>query len=85
MATPTERNRQVVRQWEILELLGERSRSIGELAAKVGDGGVTTRTVRRDLEALETARFPLFSDKDDDGVVRWRLLSKGMTPARRAA
>jgi predicted DNA-binding transcriptional regulator YafY len=85
MARPTERNRQVIRQWEILRLLEERPRSLGELASRVGDSGVTQRTVRPDLEALEAARFPIYSEKDDDGIMRWRLLVKGLTPARRAA
>ena len=81
----TERNRQVVRQWEVLSLLEGRPRSLGEMAAAVGDAGVTTRTIRRDLEALEAAQFPVYNETDDDGIIRWRLLSKGVTPARRAA
>jgi predicted DNA-binding transcriptional regulator YafY len=35
----------------------ERMRSLGELASKVGKGGVTPRTLRRDIEALQEARF----------------------------
>ena len=84
MATYTERNRQVIRQWQILTMLVERPRSIGELAGAVGDHGVTTRTVRRDLEALQAARFPIFNDKDEDGVTRWRLLRRDVTPWRAA-
>jgi len=84
MAKPTERNCQVIRQWEILRLLEERPRSASELASHVGDAGVTVRTIYRDLPALEAARFPIYSEKDVDGVVRWRLLTKGVTPARRA-
>jgi proteasome accessory factor B len=34
---------------------------------------VTTRTIRRDLAALQEAGFPLFDERDDDGRVRWRL------------
>ena len=55
------------------------------LAASVGAGDVTVRTVYRDLHALEAAGFPLYTDRDDDGLVRWRLLRKGVTPARSAA
>jgi predicted DNA-binding transcriptional regulator YafY len=80
-----ERNRQVVRQWEILRLLEDRGRALDELAGAVGDRGVTTRTIRRDLAALEAAGFPIFDDVDDDGARRWQLLSKGCTPMRRAA
>lgn len=86
MARPTERTRQVVRQWEVLKMLEAGPRTLEELAAAVGDGqGVTTRTIRRDLEALEAARFPIFDEKHDDGRKRWQLLTKGVTPARRAA
>src|SRR5262249_46393802 len=36
--------------------------------------GVTTRTIRRDLQALEEAGFPLFDDRTaDDGRTRWRV------------
>src|SRR5256886_15833634 len=53
----------------------ERSRGLGltvdELA---GLSGVTTRTIRRDLQALEEAGFPLFDDRShDDGRTRWRV------------
>ena len=34
---------------------------------------VTTRTIRRDLAALQEAGFPLYDERDDDGRVRWRL------------
>lgn len=84
MAKPTRRNRQIVRTWEILQLLNGQPRTLDELAGSVASG-VTTRTIRRDFEALEAAGFPLYDDVDDDGKRRWRLLSKGVTPARRAA
>ncbi len=85
MAKPNERCRMVVRQWEILRLLEERPATVDELAAAVGDGGVTVRTVYRDLEALQAAQFPLFSARAEDEIVRWHLMTKGVTPARRAA
>lgn len=71
MARPTGRNRQVVRQWEVLNALEAGPRTIEELARMVGDGGVTPRTIRRDFQALKAARFPIYSDRDDDGQVRW--------------
>ena len=40
--------------------------------------GVTTRTIRRDLEALEQSGFPLYKEEKDeaaDGRVRWKLLN----------
>ena len=68
------RNAEVIRQWTILREI-ERARGSGvtiEELASLGD--VTTRTIRRDLQALEEAGFPLFDDKtSDDGKTRWRV------------
>jgi len=81
------RNAEVIRQWTILREI-ERARGVGvtidELAALCD---VTTRTIRRDLQALEEAGFPLFDDKGrDDGKTRWLVngqafkgLSAGLT------
>jgi len=68
------RNAEVIRQWTILREI-ENARGSGvtidELAALCD---VTTRTIRRDLQALEEAGFPLFDDKtSDDGKTRWRV------------
>jgi predicted DNA-binding transcriptional regulator YafY len=68
------RNAEVIRQWTILREI-ERARSAGvtidDLAALCD---VTTRTIRRDLQALEAAGFPLYDDKSqDDGRTRWRI------------
>jgi predicted DNA-binding transcriptional regulator YafY len=81
------RNAEVIRQWTILrEIEGARTAgvTIDELAERCG---VTTRTIRRDLQALEEAGFPLFDDKGrDDGKTRWLVngqafkgLSAGLT------
>jgi predicted DNA-binding transcriptional regulator YafY len=81
------RNAEVIRQWTILREI-ERARSAGltidDLATRAG---VTTRTIRRDLQALEEAGFPLFDDRSgEDGRTRWcingqafRGLSAGLT------
>jgi len=81
------RNVEVIRQWTILREI-ERARGAGatidELAVVCG---VTTRTIRRDLQALEEAGFPLYDDRQgEDGRTRWRLngqpfkgLSAGLT------
>src|SRR6476620_10253141 len=66
------RNAEVIRQWNVLREI-ERSRtsgvSIDELASQCG---VTTRTIRRDLQALEEAGFPIYDDRSrDDGRTRW--------------
>src|SRR4051795_4545807 len=87
------RNSEVIRQWTILREI-ERTRgggvTIDELAALCA---VTTRTIRRDLQALEESGFPLYDDKThDDGKTRWRVngqafkgLSAGLTVAELCA
>jgi predicted DNA-binding transcriptional regulator YafY len=68
------RNAEVIRQWTILrEIEGARSAglTVDDMAARCG---VTTRTIRRDLQALEEAGFPLFDDRSrDDGKTRWSI------------
>ena len=67
------RNAEVIRQWSILkELEASRRSTIDELASRTG---VTTRTIRRDLEALQTAGFPLF-DETHDGKKYWTMEQK---------
>ena len=53
----------------------ERSRGLGLTVDELASlSGVTTRTVRRDLQALEEAGFPIFDDKShDDGRTRWQV------------
>jgi len=66
------RNQEVIRQWKVLHAL-ESSRHGASIDSLAGELGVTTRTIRRDLEALQEAGFPLFDTRDDEGHVRWRL------------
>jgi predicted DNA-binding transcriptional regulator YafY len=87
------RNAEVIRQWTILREI-ERARTAGvtidDLATLCG---VTTRTIRRDLQALEEAGFPLFDDRaGDDGRTRWQIngqafkgLAAGLTLAELCA
>ena len=87
------RNAEVIRQWTILREI-ERARAAGvtidDLASLCG---VTTRTIRRDLQALEEAGFPLFDDRSgDDGRTRWQIngqafkgLAAGLTLAELCA
>jgi len=64
------RNAEVIRQWSILrDLESSRRVTIDDLAQKTG---VSTRTIRRDLEALQAAGFPLF-DETHDGKKYWTL------------
>lgn len=67
------RNRQVVRQWTLLRRLA-RSRG-NTLRTLSNELGVAGRTIRRDLDALQEAGFPLVDEiADDRGTVQWRLL-----------
>jgi predicted DNA-binding transcriptional regulator YafY len=67
------RNAEVIRQWTILKALeASRRATIDELAKQTG---VTTRTIRRDLDALQEAGFPLF-DEVHDGKKYWTLEQK---------
>ena len=87
------RNAEVIRQWTILREI-ERARSAGVTIDDLASlGGVTTRTIRRDLQALEEAGFPLFDDRSgDDGRTRWQIngqafkgLAAGLTLAELCA
>ena len=82
-----------MRQWTILREI-ERRRGAGatidELAALCD---VTTRTIRRDIQALEEAGFPLYDDRSNsDGRTRWHIngqafkeLAAGLTLAELCA
>ncbi|MFO0773215.1 MAG: WYL domain-containing protein [Nitrospiraceae bacterium] len=70
------RNEQAVRQLIILKQL-EASRhglTLEQLAAALDPGAARhIRTLRRDLEAIETAGWPLLTERID-GQTRWKLL-----------
>ena len=67
------RNAEVIRQWTILKALeASRRATIDDLARQTG---VTTRTIRRDLDALQEAGFALF-DELHDGKKCWTLEQK---------
>jgi predicted DNA-binding transcriptional regulator YafY len=66
------RNAEVIRQWQILRAI-ESARigvTIHDLAR---DAGVTTRTIRRDLQALQEAGFAIFDEGKEHDTKRWRL------------
>lgn len=65
------RNTELIRQWETLrDIDGARHGvSVARLAAA---RGVHARTIRRDLEALSHAGFPLYSDKVT-GTTMWKM------------
>ena len=66
------RNQEVIRQWKVLHAL-EASRHGVTIGALADELAVTTRTIRRDLAALQEAGFPLFDEHDEEGRVSWRL------------
>ena len=66
------RNQEVIRQWRLLHAL-ESSRHGASIDALADELEVTTRTIRRDLAALQEAGFPLYDERDDEGRVRWRM------------
>lgn len=66
------RNQEVIRQWRLLHAL-ESSRHGASIDGLASDLEVTTRTIRRDLEALQEAGFALYDERDDQGRVRWRI------------
>jgi predicted DNA-binding transcriptional regulator YafY len=66
------RNQEVIRQWRVLHAL-ESSRHGATIDALAGELDVTTRTIRRDLAALQEAGFALYDERDDDGRARWRI------------
>jgi predicted DNA-binding transcriptional regulator YafY len=76
------RNDRLARQWHILRRLeSPRGVTLPELAAGLPDDFPKhLRTLRRDLEALETGGYPLVAERAD-GQTRWRLLDGARAPA----
>lgn len=64
------RGDQISRQWQILQIFEARRMgvSVPELAAELE---ANVRTIYRDIESLEMAGFPLYSEKEDEGAERW--------------
>jgi len=87
--SPSMRNAEVIRQWKILKTIeAGHFTSTARLATALG---VTERTIRRDVEALQEAGFPLYDDRADGRKV-WRLvegyrqrLAQGFTLSELAA
>ncbi len=71
VATPEKRHTEIVRQWNILRAIGSAADvTINSLAA---EHRVSTRTIRRDLDALQSAGFPLYDHPCPGGPHHWRL------------
>lgn len=65
------RNAEVIRQWKILKRIEAGRYTSTQALAE--EHGVTERTIRRDIEALQEAGFPLY-DERVDGRKLWRLV-----------
>jgi predicted DNA-binding transcriptional regulator YafY len=65
------RNAELVRQWQILRALDAARNGIA-IATLAEERGVHPRTIRRDLDALCRAGFPLYDD-DSSGTPVWKL------------
>jgi predicted DNA-binding transcriptional regulator YafY len=66
------RNAEVIRQWQILREIESRRAgvTIHELSRHVK---VTTRTIRRDLQALQESGFAIYDEGGEHETKRWRL------------
>jgi predicted DNA-binding transcriptional regulator YafY len=66
------RNAEVIRQWQILREIETRRTgvTIHELADLVS---VSTRTIRRDLQALQEAGFAIYDEGEEHETKRWKL------------
>ena len=69
------RNDQITRQWQLLRRLEtSRGTTLQELVDSTpADFPKNPRTIRRDLETLESAGFPLVTEKSN-GQTRWKLM-----------
>jgi predicted DNA-binding transcriptional regulator YafY len=65
------RNAEVIRQWKILKTIEAGRFTTAQEMAR--EHGVTERTIRRDIEALQEAGFPLYDDRSEGRKV-WRLV-----------
>ena len=85
------RNAEVIRQWHVLREIEARRTgvTIHQLADLVR---VSTRTIRRDLQALQEAGFAIYDEGETNETKRWRLdgspfrtVQEGLTVADVAA
>src|SRR5438552_424716 len=65
------RNQETIRQWQVLRALAGARLGIA-VETLATEQGVTPRTIRRDLRALQEAGFPLYQEHRDPGLV-WKI------------
>lgn len=66
------RNAEVIRQWQILRQV-ESARAGVTIHELADHSGVTTRTIRRDLQALQEAGFAIYDEGEEHDTKRWKL------------
>ena len=66
------RNAEVIRQWQILRQI-ESARAGVTIHELADHAGVTTRTIRRDLQALQEAGFAIYDEGEEHDTKRWKL------------
>ena len=71
------RNNELVRQWEILRAIDGARNGIA-IAKLASERGVHQRTIRRDIDALGRAGFPLYDEKVN-GTSMWKLRCRPFT------
>jgi predicted ArsR family transcriptional regulator len=74
----TERCRTLIRTWRVVAIL--RASGGVTLATLAASLGVTDRTIRRDLDALQAAGIAIYDVTGDDGTRRWRLVKGAPCP-----
>ena len=72
MRTSRLRNAEVIRQWQILRQI-ESARAGVTIHELAEHAGVTTRTIRRDLQALQEAGFAIYDEGEEHDTKRWKL------------
>ena len=68
------RNGELIRQWEILRAVDSARNGI-TVATLASERGVHPRTIRRDMDALCRAGFPLYDDRVN-GTPMWKLRAR---------
>lgn len=66
------RNAEVIRQWQILRAV-ESARAGVTIHQLATNADVTTRTIRRDLQALQEAGFAIFDEGEENETKKWKL------------
>ena len=69
----------VIRQWRMLRMLGVRRHGI-VVSDMAREFGVAARTIRRDLEKLQTLGFPICETTGERGSKVWRLADHAVVP-----